>query len=216
MKIQTVLSFLLFALLAACAPAPSTDAPSAPAEATPEPTEAPPAAPAVSPQDEFWQHITDLCGKAFGGDMVTDDPRDADFVGWAFYMHVRRCSEDRIEIPFTIGEDRSRTWVLTRTEAGLKLEHDHRHEDGTPDKVTLYGGTAKEPGTATLQEFPVDNYTHELFEVNELIDSMLNVWSLEIVPGERFSYILKRPGRYFRADFDLQFEVPAPPPPWGH
>ena len=216
MKIHPALTLLLAAFLA-CAPAPTTDAPSAPAEASPEPAPAPaPGNPVKSPQDEFWQHITDLCGKAFGGDMVTDDPRDADFVGWAFYIHVRKCSEERIEIPFTVGENRSRTWVLTRTEAGLKLEHDHRHEDGTPDKVTLYGGTTKEPGSATFQDFPADDYSQELFEVNELKESRLNVWSLEIVPGERFSYILKRPGRYFRADFDLQLEVPAPPPPWGH
>jgi hypothetical protein len=25
-------------------------------------------------------------------------------------------------------------------EEGLQLKHDHRHEDGTPDEVTMYGG----------------------------------------------------------------------------
>ena len=48
-------------------------------------------------------------------------------------MHVRECSEDAIRIPFHVGEDRSRTWVVTRTANGLRLKHDHRHEDGSEE-----------------------------------------------------------------------------------
>ena len=30
-------------------------------------------------------------------------------------MHVRDCSERELRIPFHVGDDRSRTWVVTRT-----------------------------------------------------------------------------------------------------
>lgn len=207
---------LLLTSLVACAPAPQVAESASPAPTVEKPPPQQVAENRDSAQDEFWRHLSALCGRAFGGDMVTDDQRDADMVGWALYMHVRRCSDQRIEIPFIVGENRSRTWVLTRTENGLKLEHDHRHEDGSPDTVTLYGGVTEEPGTGTQQSFPADDYSQQLFEENGLIESMYNVWSLEITPGRRFTYILRRPGRYFRADFDLEFAVPAPPPPWGY
>src|SRR3546814_4385617 len=58
--------------------------------------------------------------------------------GKAMVMHIRHCTNDRIEIPFHIdglgpngGWDRSRTWIVSRTGAGLRLKHDHRHADGT-------------------------------------------------------------------------------------
>ena len=53
-----------------------------------------------------------------------------------------------------VGEDRSRTWILTLSEKGLLFKHDHRHPDGTPDKITMYGGWAAEGGTAYLNVFP--------------------------------------------------------------
>lgn len=44
-----------------------------------------------------------------------------------------------------------------------------------------------------------------------------NVWTVEVVPGERFAYALRREGtdRRFRVEFDLTRTVPAPPAPWG-
>jgi hypothetical protein len=43
------------------------------------------------------------------------------------------------------------------------------------------------------------------------------VWTLEVEPGARFVYALRREGtdRRFRVVFDLRRAVPAPPPPWG-
>jgi hypothetical protein len=43
------------------------------------------------------------------------------------------------------------------------------------------------------------------------------VWTLEIVPGDRFVYALRREGseREFRATFSLRHQVAEPPPPWG-
>ncbi len=131
-------------------------------------------------------------------------------------MHMRECHADELRIPFYVGNDRSRTWVLTRTGDGLRLKHDHRHEDGTPDAVTMYGGNTTNPGTATRQEFPVDAAPIAMFEREGLTASLVNVWAMEIEPGQRFVYELARPGteRLFRVEFDLTSPVETPPPPW--
>ena len=48
-----------------------------------------------------------------------------------------------------VGEDRSRTWIVSVLSDGrLRLKHDHRHEDGEPDAITMYGGDMeKEKGS---------------------------------------------------------------------
>ncbi len=185
---------------------PASDDPSL-ASATAEPE---------SPADLWWQRIHQLCGNAYRGRLVSDDEVDTRFLGQPMTMHVRRCDDGRIEIPFHVAEDRSRTWVLTRTEGGIHLQHDHRHEDGTEDAVTLYGGVTADEGTAETQGFPADDYSRRLFEQNDLSASVANTWSMEIVPGERFSYILRRPGRHFQVDFDLRQTLELPPAPWGY
>ena len=105
------------------------------------------------------------------------------FEGKTLVMHVRECTPGEIRVPFHVGEDRSRTWVITRTDDGLRLKHDHRHEDGSPDVLTLYGGDTTTPGTATRQEFPADAESKALFERQGLKASVANVWAIEIVPG---------------------------------
>ena len=130
-------------------------------------------------------------------------------------MHVRECSGDEIRIPFHIGEDRSRTWVITRDDSGLTLKHDHRHEDGSEDVLTQYGGATADEGTATRQEFPADYFSKDLFTREGIEVSAANVWAVEVIPGETFAYELNRPNRHFRAEFDLSSPVDAPPPPWG-
>ena len=100
--------------------------------------------------------------------------------------------------------------------AGLRLKHDHRHEDGSPDAPTLYGGDTREAGTAVRQVFPVDGESIALFRREGLNASLQNTWAMEIEPGKRFLYELSRPGgRLFQVEFDLATPVPAPPPPWG-
>jgi len=42
-----------------------------------------------------------------------------------------------------------------------------------------------------------------------------NVWAMEFSQQKTFAYELRRPGRFFRVDFDLTRPVAAPPPPWG-
>lgn len=170
--------------------------------------------PAANPQDAFFANLSRLCGKAFAGRLVTTDPADADMAGKPMTMHVRECSADTIRVPFHVGDDRSRIWVVTRTDAGLRLKHDHRHEDGTSDVLTMYGGDTATPGTATAQAFPVDAESIALFRRENRAVSVTNVWHVEVTPG-RFDYALTRKDRHFRVSFDLTRPVPAPPPPWG-
>lgn len=164
-------------------------------------------------QESFWRALRGLCGQAFAGKVVeSTSATDAAFAGQTLVMHVRACSETEIRIPFHVGANRSRTWVITRTATGLRLKHDHRHEDGAEDKVTQYGGDTASAGTATQQDFPADAFTAELIPA-----ARTNVWSLLLSPGKTFSYRLVREaeGRRFRVEFDLTRPVAAPPAPWG-
>ncbi len=140
----------------------------------------------------------------FQGSIVRNEPPTPNdpFAGKTLLMHVRDCSDARIAIPFHVGEDRSRTWVLTKTSTNIRLEHDHRHEDGTPDAVTMYGGDTLHTGTSTRQTFPVSARSKALFEREGLKASVTNVWAMEV--GRRFAYELRREGRMFRVEFDLE------------
>lgn len=194
--------------LSACSPA-ATDA-------TPTPAESPSAA--ATAQDAFFERITALCGQSFGGSITAEEPASTGsdpFSGKPLVMHVRECSEQEIRIPFHVGDDHSRTWVVTRTDDGLRLKHDHRHEDGSDDAVTMYGGDTASEGSASRQEFPVDAESQEMFARNEMTVSNTNTWAMEIEPGESFVYELARPQRLFRVSFDLTTPVAAPPAPWG-
>jgi hypothetical protein len=229
----TVLKASLLAsavLLAACGQQQPTSAPAG------EP--APPAAePAMvadgfeqaadetgAPVDAFMARIASHCGQSFAGRIIANvPPADAPpsdqpdaFEGRTLVMHVRECGDTELRIPFHVGDDHSRTWVLTRTDTGLRLKHDHRHEDGSDDAVTMYGGDTTSPGTAQRQEFPVDADSIATFEREGLAVSVTNTWAMEIDPGQRFLYELSRPtGRLFQVEFDLSQPVATPPAPWG-
>lgn len=170
---------------------------------------------ATSPQDQFFANLRALCGQSFEGRVVTTDAADASFASQRLVMQVRECSADEIRVPFHVGENRSRTWVITRTGAGLRLKHDHRHEDGTEDTLTQYGGDTTSEGTAERQEFPADDFSKTLFTQNNIPQSVTNVWAVEVHPARTFAYELRRPNRHFRVEFDLTRPVAAPPPPWG-
>jgi hypothetical protein len=175
----------------------------------------------ASPQDQFFAALSQHCGKAYAGRMVSHDASDAEMRGKPMVMHVRQCTPATIRIPFHIdglgpdgGWDRSRTWVISRAEQGLQLKHDHRHADGKPDQITQYGGVTAEPGSASRQSFPVDAESITLFRANNRAVSVTNVWAVE-VDNQRFAYGLRREGRHFRVEFDLGQPVPPPPAPWG-
>ena len=161
-----------------------------------------PLAEPASPQDTFLARLGALCGRAFEGRVVADTPSASpDFAGKRLVMYVRDCSADEVRIPFHVGEDRSRTWVVTRTPGGLRLKHDHRHEDGTEDKLSRYGGHTTAPGTFQRQEFPADSFSKELFLKEGNAASVANVWALEAGGSAAFAYELRRPGRFFRVEF---------------
>ncbi len=165
-------------------------------------------------QDAFFNAVTAHCGKAFAGRLISEDEVDRDFASEVLVMEVRSCSGEEIRIPFHIGDDRSRTWVLTKTDDGLRLKHDHRRLDGSPDAVTMYGGDTVGEGTAMRQEFPVDQFSAEMFTREGLSASVTNVWAVEITAAA-FAYELRRENRYFRVEFDLAKPIANPPPPWG-
>jgi hypothetical protein len=169
-------------------------------------------------QAVFWTNLSALCGNAYEGVISANEGGGAGpdpFEGQALVMHVRTCTESEIRIPFQVGDDRSRTWVITRTPSGLRLKHDHRHEDGSPDAVTMYGGDTAGPGSVTEQRFPADAESRALFVREGLPQAVDNTWILTLIPGVRYGYALVRPAREFRVDFDLTRTVEPPLPPWG-
>jgi len=172
------------------------------------------ATPSAPPSDTF-DRLPALCGKAFEGRIVSPPvPADASFTGKRLVMHVRECSPKQIRIPFHVGDDHSRTWVITRTANGLRLKHDHRHRDGSEDKLTQYGGDSAVPPTATRQLFPADPFTKALLLREGNTAGTANIWAIEL-DGRTFAYELRRPARFFRVEFDLTRPVAPPPPPWG-
>ena len=182
----------------------------------------------AGPQDALWSALESHCGRAYAGALVSDEAADAAMRGAAMAMHVRECGAARIAVPFHVQRadgswDRSRTWLFTRTADGLRLKHDHRHADGAPDAVTLYGGDTATAGTARAQDFPVDAESVALFRREGLTASLTNVWRVEVdpagTPNARFAYQLTREGehaRSFRVEFDLTRPIAPPPAPWGH
>jgi hypothetical protein len=159
----------------------------------------------------FWQTLSGHCGKSFEGAVVTPISDNDPFADKKLVMHIVDCGDGFIHIPFFVGEDKSRTWVLTMQDGLIKLKHDHRHADGSPDKVTQYGGIASNIGLPGTQFFPADQETADLIPA-----SATNVWWITL-DETSFSYNLRRMGtdRFFSVKFDLTKEVESPGPAWG-
>ena len=195
-----------------------------------------PALPAV--QEAFWDNLQSHCDNAYAGGLASSDARDADFADKRMVAHWAECSDSRVAIAFHVedpsapgGWDRSRTWIVTRGEIEtgsgpgarfVTLKHDHRHEDGSEDAVTRYGGTTGDRGAPRAQDFPVDRHSIALFEREGLDQSLTNVWRVEVdsanARGAGFAYQLTRrndPTRLFRVEFDASEPVDPPPPAWG-
>ncbi len=154
-------------------------------------------------QEVFVDNLSALCGQTLTGQVVSQDEVDADWRKVTLTVGPIDCG-DKIAMPLAVGADQSRTWFITQSEDELTLKHRHTLKDGYPDPVTHYGGTTATQGTATRQDFPVDQYSIDMFLENGLNASVTNVWSLEIKPGEVFAYELNREGRHFRAEFPLK------------
>jgi hypothetical protein len=172
---------------------------------------APAAAFAGTPGEQFFERLSALCGKTFVGQVAAGDAADEAFRKAELVMTVAHCNARQIRIPFRVGGDRSRTWVITRLDDGrLRLKHDHRHADGVEDELSRYGGDTLEPGSADLQRFPVDDESKALFTRLNRSVSNTNVWALGLTDSQ-FTYELSRPNRLFRVAFDLSKPAPSKP-----
>ncbi len=146
----------------------------------------------------FFDNLKKLCGHSFIGDTVFPEDPSHDFADKALIIKVAECSENQIKVPFQVGTDKSRTWVFTLTPSGLELKHDHRHADGTPDKITMYGGLSNKSGSALAQHFPADAYTAKLIPA-----AATNIWTIELKSNaQELVYSLKRHDKpRYRAEF---------------
>ncbi|QDP02956.1 hypothetical protein FNC98_07760 [Thalassotalea sp. PS06] len=169
----------------------------------------------IKTHDAFFDAIKSHCGKAYAGKITVDNSDGGGFAGKELIMHVRICDDRQLQVPFHVGDDASRTWLITKTGSGLQLKHDHRHQDGSSDKSTMYGGHTVDAGWAEVQSFPADQYSKELFVELGIPQSNGNTWQMFIYP-ETFTYRLIRQGREFRVDFDLTKPVTPPAAPWGY
>jgi len=156
------------------------------------------------PAEDFLKNLKPFCGNRYAGKAVFPEGDKNPFKGEPLTIHFSHCADKEVRIPFQVGNDQSRTWVITLDATGLLLKHDHRHADGTPDEITQYGGYAIKPGISTQQSFPADAYTAKLIPA-----AATNEWTLIIQPDKKIlSYILKRDGQLrFQADFDLNNTV---------
>jgi hypothetical protein len=159
---------------------------------------------------KFWNQLKSLQGKTFEG-QLQNAPANDDFAGKRLIMHVLYSDNEKILIPFNVGENRSRTWIFTRKDGRIELKHDHRHEDGTSDEVTMYGGTSTNDGKPDMQVFPADEQTAQM-----LPHAYSNVWWVT-VDSTTYTYNLRRMGteRFFSVSFDLTKELEKPEPSWG-
>ena len=161
---------------------------------------------------KFWETIKNHCGKAYEGEVTAGGIEGDGFMGEKLVMHVRSCEDAVLRIPFFVGDDKSRTWVLTMGANNLiMLKHDHRKPDGSDDEITQYGGISSNTGKSDVQFFPADQYTADLLD-----HAASNIWWIT-VDDSTFTYNLRRIGtdRLFTVKFDLTKEVDTPSAPWG-
>ncbi len=148
----------------------------------------------------FFDNLAKHCGQTYTGQSVFPaDPNDS-FAGKKLIMEITECSDIEIRVPFKVGEDASRTWIITKTNKGLLLKHDHRHEDGTPDKINMYGGYADDKSTSISHSFIADSHT-----ITILPEAKTNVWTLNFDNEKnQFIYYLERHDEpRFKAVFDM-------------
>jgi hypothetical protein len=161
------------------------------------------------PREAFFENLTALCGGSYLGQITSDQAVDADWIASVLIVGPVTCEADEIRMPLAVGDDTSRTWVVSRSEDELEFRHEHIEPDGSPSAVTQYGGFASVGGSAERQEFPADERTRENFYENGLTASLPNIWTLSF-DGDTLGYGLFRPAtdtdpaRDFRAVFEVQ------------
>lgn len=159
---------------------------------------------------KFLEQFKQFEGKYFEGEIVAGGKEGDGFVGQKLMMQVKSYSDRDVKIPFYVGEDKSRTWVLSYSNNLLTLKHDHRQEDGSADAVTFYGGTANNNGSEIMQMFPADQETCQMIDY-----ACYNVWWITM-DSNTFTYNLRRIGsdRLFSVKFDLRKPIESNYQPW--
>lgn len=160
---------------------------------------------------DFRNELEKHCGKAYEGVIVAGAEPGDGFHGERLVMQVLSCEENQIKIPFYVGDDKSRTWILNFLGDRIQLKHDHRLESGIDDEVTMYGGTSTNTGFKDMQIFMADQETCNLIDY-----ACGNVWWMT-VDETSFTYNLRRIGsdRLFSVKFDLTKPIEYDERPWG-
>lgn len=163
------------------------------------------------PLDTFFHQLGLLEGMAFRGSVCAVPEGDTLFSGKAITLHIAACRDDSVFMHLHVGEDRSRNWIVARSDQALELRHVHRHPDGKPDAITDYGGVTTNPGSGVVQFFPADDRTHQVIPA-----AAGNVWWIAFTSDLQLRYHLRRLGtdRYFCLSFDLRTSIPIPPSAW--
>lgn len=182
----------------------SVDGPAPAASDQPPATGSDPGDPAEA-QRAFFENMRAMCGQTFGGRTVFAEEGDTTFEPARLYFVVEECDGDELRMPFVVGGDASRTWVLTLDDDGLTFHHEHLRDDGTEYETSGFGGRASDDGTALFQHFP-DFWATEATPAAER-----RVWRLRIDPEhDLFVYYLDRGGRLaYRLVFHLGPPSPA-------
>jgi len=164
----------------------------------------------IKPAIAFWNTLKSHCGNAYEGTLESPE-KDENFGGKRLVMHIKSCTENEIKIPFYVGENKSRTWILTMNDGVITLKHDHRHKDGTMETVNFYGGTSTNQGKADIQFFPADAHTQA-----QLPEAATNIWWITL-NDKVFTYNLRRLGtdRVFKIAMDVTRPIETPEAPWG-
>jgi hypothetical protein len=155
----------------------------------------------ASNQVKFFNHFKSLEGKKFSGKEIFIAEGKESWKELELEMFVREFHDTIIYIPFRVGDNKSRTWmVMLENGNKLRFRHDHRHEDGTPEDLNLYGGYASDDGTAFKQIFPADEFTCKMLE--RICD---NEWIAEFSDDlSKFYYSLRKKGELIiTIEFDL-------------
>jgi len=157
-------------------------------------------------EKEFFKELQTRKGKTFYGKAIymPDNTKVNDFWGKVLSFRVSRGNRSELRLPFNVGENQTRTWILTKTKGGIRLKHDHRHTDGSPDSITNYGGDSDQKlGNRLAQYFPADEFTSNLIPA-----AKTNRWIMEFSPDrKKFYYILERNNELrFKAEFNLEIE----------
>lgn len=155
------------------------------------------------PVSEFIENLKKFEGQSFYGKVLFPENPEAPFNADTLFVNFESFTETEVRMPFILGNDKSRTWVLIMNENGLLFKHDHRHKDGTPEDITMYGGYADDKGNAWFQNFPADEETSTMMP-----ETSTNIWTFKFNEEmTEFHYILER---HSAPRFHVVFDLTAP------